>query len=150
MGSGGRFASKNQTFAWRDHGCALLRPVWIEQVHTDGHEVCQTLVKIYHFFLQPLFILKKCLRTRVYMEVMTTFFCLQKTAPAQSICSKCMCRQNVRMPVERSTSLAAPPLARTCMKKNANRLLETTGARRAVYTIACAAKWAREKKKKKR
>ena len=96
MGSGGRFAcpaigdrnfwstipidrksgpweqlSKNQTFAWRDHGCALLRQVRMEQVHTDGHELCQTLDKFYQylFVVQSLFILKKCLCTRVYMEV---------------------------------------------------------------------------------
>ena len=31
------------------HGCALLRPVWMEQVHTKGHEICQTLDQLYQY-----------------------------------------------------------------------------------------------------
>ena len=45
-------------------------PVLVEQVHTREHELCQTVDKILpvFIFLQPLFLLKKCLCTRVYME----------------------------------------------------------------------------------
>ena len=55
--------------AWRDHGCALLRPVWMEQVHTDGHELCQTLDKFYQylfFFATTIYIEKVLVHTCLY------------------------------------------------------------------------------------